>query len=82
LPETDALPHFVRGFSALAVDAFDDALRHYRAGLACDPSNPALCADILQLVDAVEKLQRREGAPQEDEVAQHVLLSAYARGLH
>lgn len=82
LPETDALPHFVRGFTALAADAFDDALRHYRAGLACNPPNPALCSDILQLVEAVEKLQRREGAPQEDDVAQHVLLSAYARGLH
>ena len=51
-------------------------------GSGCNPPNPALCADILQLVDAVEKLQRREGAPQEEEVAQHVLLSAYARGLH
>ena len=82
LPETDALPHFVRGFTALAADAFDEALRHYRTGLACNPPNPALCSDILQLVDAVEKLQRREGAPQDEEVAQHVLLSAYARGLH
>ena len=82
LPETDALPHFVRGFTALAADAFDDALRHYRSGLACSQPNPAVGSDILQVVDAVEKLQRREGAPADDEVAQHVLLSAYARGLH
>jgi hypothetical protein len=82
LPETDALPHFVRGFTALAADAFGDALRHYRTGLACNPPNPAVCSDILQVVDAVEKLQRREGSPPDEEVAQHVLLSAYARGLH
>jgi hypothetical protein len=60
LPETDALPHFVRGFTALAADAFDDALRHYGTGLACNPPNPALCSDTLELVDAVEQLQRRE----------------------
>jgi tetratricopeptide (TPR) repeat protein len=82
LPETDALPHFVRGFTALAADAFDEALRHYRNGLACSPTNAALCSDILQLVDAVEKLQRKEDASPQDEEAQHVFLSAYARGLH
>ena len=82
LPVTDALPHFVRGFTALAADAFDEALGHYRTGLACNPPNPALCSDILQLVDAIEKLRQKGDAPQEEESAQHVLLSAYARGLH
>jgi len=81
LPDTEALPHFVRGFAALAQDAFDDALGHYRTGLACNPPNAALCSDIVQLIEAVEKLQRRESPPAEGD-AQHVLLSAYARGLH
>jgi tetratricopeptide (TPR) repeat protein len=74
LPEDDALPHFVRGFTALAQDAPEDALRHFRSGLACGPANPALCSDVLQLVQAVEQL----GQPATD----HVLLSAYGRGLH
>ena len=74
LPDDDALPHFVRGFAALAQDAFDDSLRHFRAGLACGPANPALRGDVLQMVQAVEKLQE----PGRD----HVLLSAYGRGLH
>lgn len=81
LPDTDALAHFVRGFAALAQDALDEALGHYRTGLACNPPNAALRADIVQLIEAVEKLQRREAPPAGQE-AQHVLLSAYARGLH
>jgi tetratricopeptide (TPR) repeat protein len=82
LPEEDALLHFVRGFSALAQDAFEDALRHFRAGVACEPSNPALCADILQVIDAVERLDRREAPSSDEPDASHVLLSAYARGMH
>lgn len=82
LPEEDALLHFVRGFSALAQDAFDDALGHFRTGVACQPSNPALCADILQVVDAVERLGRREASPSDEPTPDHILLSAYARGVH
>jgi tetratricopeptide (TPR) repeat protein len=81
LPDTDSLGHFVRGFGALAQDAFEEAIGHYRTGLACNPPNAALCADIVQLIEAVQRLQRREEPPAQDD-AQHVLLSAYARGLH
>jgi tetratricopeptide (TPR) repeat protein len=80
LPETEALLHFVRGFAALAQDAFEEALGHFRCGLACTPANPALCADIEQVVDAVDRL--RAGEPPAGEGNAHVLLSAYARGLH
>ena len=82
LPQEDALLHFVRGFAALAQDAFDDTLQHFRAGLACQPANPALCADILQLVEAVERLRSGQPADTDAPDAGHVLLSAYARGLH
>lgn len=75
LPEADALLHFVRGFSALAQDAFQDSVRHFRIGLDCRPANPALCSDILQLVDAVERRGRASDEPAHD----HVLISAYAR---
>ena len=82
LPEDDALHHFVRGFAALAQDAFDEALRHFRGGLDCQPANPALCADILQVIDGIERLGRSQPSSPDDAVADHVLLSAYARGVH
>jgi tetratricopeptide (TPR) repeat protein len=82
LPESDALLHFVRGFGALAQNAFDGALRNFHCGLACDPANPALCADIRQLVESVERLQSSEAGAREEPVAHHVLLSGYGRQLH
>jgi tetratricopeptide (TPR) repeat protein len=81
LPEDDALLHFVRGFASLARDAFGETLQHFRAGLACSPANPALCADIVQVMAAVERLQGRDAATAEP-IADHVLVSAYARGMH
>ncbi|MBE7366672.1 hypothetical protein [Ramlibacter pallidus] len=64
LPDDDALPHFVRGFAALAQDALDDALRHFRAGLSLGTDSATLRGDVLQMVAAVERLQEpgREGA--------------------
>lgn len=82
LPEGEALHHFVRGFAALAQDAFDEALRHFRRGLDCQPANPALCADILQVIDAIERLERSGPTSADEATADHVLLSAYARGVH
>lgn len=82
LPEEEALLHFVRGFAALAQDALDESLQHFRRGLGCTPANPALCADILQVVEAVERLQGAREPPAEDTGATHVLLSAYARNVH
>jgi tetratricopeptide (TPR) repeat protein len=82
LPEEDALLHFVRGLSALARNAFEDALRHFHTGLACEPANPALCGDIRQLVEAVQKLQDRQGDTAGEVPVTHVLLSAYGGRLH
>ena len=84
LPGTDAIGHFVRGFEALARDSFDEALGHYREGLACKDINQAMGSDILQVVAAVEKLpgQAAPAATQGDPAVQHVLLSGYARRLH
>ena len=84
LPDQDALLHFVRGFAALAQNAFAESLAHFRRGLACTPANPALCADIRQVVDAVERLESGAPAPAQEAAADstHVLLSAYSRGLH
>lgn len=82
LPEHDALLHFVRGFAALAQDAFTEAVGHFRRGLACTPANPALCSDILQVVEAVERLGTAAEPAGEEPAGAHVLLSAYSRGVH
>jgi tetratricopeptide (TPR) repeat protein len=79
LPEGEALLHYVRGFAALAQDSFAPCLQHFRRGLECTPANPALNSDILQLIEAVQRLQ---DPPQQPADATHVLISAYARGVH
>lgn len=87
-PESDALGHFVRGFAELAQDHFQEALRHYRAGLACPDANAAVCGDIRKLVAEVESLQKNNHHPSgeqgEADAARtsHVLLAGYAKGLH
>jgi tetratricopeptide (TPR) repeat protein len=79
LPATDPFGHFVRGFAALAQDAFAEALQHLQRGLACDAGNPAVAEDIRKVVVAVEALAARsEPAPD----AVHVLLAGYSGGLH
>lgn len=85
LPPADPLVHFVRGFEALARDGFDEALHHYREGLACNDINQGLAADIQRLVEAVERLPGPQAAPapsEEVEPPAHVLLAGYARRLH
>jgi tetratricopeptide (TPR) repeat protein len=79
LSDQESLGHFVRGFAALAQDQFEEALRHYRGGLACADANPAVAADIAQVVTAVERLLQRIDAPGDTEAPQHVLLTGYGR---
>jgi tetratricopeptide (TPR) repeat protein len=82
LPEADPLGHFARGFAALAQDQFQDALQHFRSGLDRNQGNPALSADIMQVVQAVERLVAPEGSAPEAPAGSHVLLSGYSQGLH
>jgi tetratricopeptide (TPR) repeat protein len=82
LAEDESLLHFVRGFAALAQDDFGESVAHFRRGLACTPANPALCADIAQVIEAVERLQAPAAKLDDEEAAAHVLLSAYSRGVH
>lgn len=79
LGDQESLGHFVRGFAALAQDQFEEALRHYRAGMACPDANPAVAADIAQVVNAVERLQQRADTPAGADAPQHVLLTGYGR---
>lgn len=80
LPAGEPMGHFVRGFAALAQDAFADALAHFRGGLAVADGQAALAADIGKVVEAVEELLA--GADVNAAAGTHVLLSGYARGLH
>lgn len=81
LPAADPLGHFVRGFEALARESYDEALGHYREGLACADINQAMASDIQRVVEAVCTLpgQAEQEAPPN---ASHVLLAGYGKGPH
>jgi Flp pilus assembly protein TadD len=88
LPQTDALPHFVRGFAALAQDRFEEALQHYRQGLDLNTTNAALSGDIEKVIAGINALGAH-AAPQDPQPAMreteeadegsgnHVLLANY-----
>ena len=86
LPEADPLPHFVRGFAALAQDRFDEALQHYHQGLERNTSNPALSSDIEKVIAGIRALggqaapataQAPAEAEEEAGSGNHVLLANY-----
>lgn len=85
LPATDPLPHYVRGYAALAQDRFDEALQCYRQGLACPTTNFALSRDIDMVVARIHALPgvaATAGAPALhdeplSEAQAHVLLANY-----
>jgi len=86
LPPTDPLPHFVSGFAALAQDRFDEALAHYKDGLALNMTNAALSSDIEKVIGGIRALTARPDAPEAathgtsdapDESAAHILLANY-----
>lgn len=83
LDDSHPLGHFARGFAALGRNDLPGAVSHYRAGLARNEENAALSRDIQLVVEAVEALQPlQQAAAAADAETGHVLLSAYARGLH
>jgi len=80
-PPGESLGHFVRGFAALAQEAFDESLQHFEQGLAGEDVNPAVAGDIRKVMHAVRALLDPQQAA-EDNNTGHVLLAAYGRGLH
>jgi tetratricopeptide (TPR) repeat protein len=86
LAQADPLPHYVRGFAALARDDFAQSLAHYRAGLECDNTNPAVAADVMKVVEQVQRVLAAAEAPAEsteqESSGSHVLLQGYLHGLH
>ncbi|QRY35497.1 hypothetical protein JVX96_29775 (plasmid) [Variovorax sp. PDNC026] len=91
LPESDPLPHFVRGFAALAQDHFDEALRYYGQGLERNTSNAALSNDIQKVVSSIHALgvqvqsvggdragvAAQDPAGGDEDASNHVLLANY-----
>lgn len=75
-----SLGRFVRAFAALAQDRLQEALALFGAGLACDELNAAVASDVRKVTAGLRALlsSSEDGAPGEE----HVLLAAYARGLH
>lgn len=82
LPDDQSLGHFVRGFAALAQGQRLEALERFQSGQACPDADIAVAADIVLVVNALQRLgdARQPPAPEAD--GGHVLLAAYARGLH
>lgn len=89
LGETSPMPHWVRGFAALAQDQFDTAKGHFETGVRLNTENPPMSSDILKIIAQIEAVQRSnaeqaEGTsnpPQteEAEASAHFLLSSYGR---
>lgn len=87
LPESDPLPYFVRGFSALVQDRFEDALAFYEQGLKRNTTNPALSSDIEKVVAGIRSAMAQSGdvvavpdPAEQDEYLDadaHVLLANY-----
>lgn len=76
-----SLGRFVRGFAALAQDGLQEALALFESGLACDDLNVAVASDVRQVTSGLRSLlsSAEDGTPPAEG---HVLLAAYARGLH
>lgn len=72
------LPHWIRGFAALARDEFAAARQSFELGLACGQDNPAMSADILRILAALpEPVSSLESPDALEGDVSHVLLSNY-----
>ncbi len=81
LPQQRSLGRFVRAFAALAQDRLQEALALFESGLACEDLNPAVAGDVRQVTAGLRGLLSSQGDSVPGAEA-HVLLAAYARGLH
>ncbi len=88
LPDTDPLKLFVRGYAALAQDAFDDALDCFQAGIEANQVNAPLNGNIQLLINEILRLRGVQDGPswtsgaavstsQEETEQMHFLLSHY-----
>ncbi|WP_017760283.1 tetratricopeptide repeat protein [Pseudacidovorax intermedius] len=59
----DPLPHFAKGFEALARDKFDDALAHFERGLPLNTTNAALPGDIRKVIERINAIKSSHPLP-------------------
>lgn len=81
------LPHFVRGFEALAQDGFKDARRFFELGIQCNVDNPPMTADIHKVIREIDRILAENSSdqlkthvdaePQDGIEQSHILLSNY-----
>lgn len=68
---------FARGFAALAQDQMDEARKLFSEGLTAPDAEPAVCADIRRVLDALDA-QSAPPVPAPTELTQaHLLVAAY-----
>lgn len=78
LEASSPLPHWIRGFAALARDEFAAARQSFELGLACRQDNPAMSADVLRILAALPQQAASLESPASLEAdVSHVLLSNY-----
>ena len=76
------LPHFVRGFAALAQDRIDEAKEHFAVGLTVPEVNPAVASDIQKVLTGLAALNQGptdKAAQSPNESSAHVLVSTYSK---
>lgn len=74
-PAPTCLAHFVRGYGALAADAYADARSHFQLGLDDPAVDPAVASDVRTVLASLP--DRPNGPP--DTGASHVLVSNYGK---
>jgi tetratricopeptide (TPR) repeat protein len=81
LDEAQPLPHFVRGFAALAHDDLAAAEAHFQSGLLRNHDNAALSADVEKVLLAIEQAQAngRPARATDEHGPSHVLVSNYGK---
>lgn len=92
LESSDPLYHFGMGLRQLARDEFAASRASLMQGMALNDSNPPLNADMQRIVDKIDAIDTSHsgggaaagapdaapGQPVEEELARHIMLSAYA----
>jgi tetratricopeptide (TPR) repeat protein len=87
-PDVDALQYFVRGYAALAQDAFAESIALFEQGIASNQENQPLNDNIRLLIDEVHRvagaLQSNPpvvsgGHVESDPSEKHFLLGAYGK---
>ncbi|HEV7318848.1 MAG TPA: tetratricopeptide repeat protein [Ensifer sp.] len=88
LGDASPLPHWVKGFAALAQDQFDTAKACFEEGVRLNTDNPPMSSDINKIIAEIEAVQRAnaentgavaQASSDEGDNSSHFLVSNYGR---